>query len=98
MQNAPIVHPPDFTAQEQRVAAILKDVLGCDHHLACVLLCLTVQNARVRSYMPAAFQRSTQAFGSICVASLTPMSLSSGARLTLSVRGEISVSTPFRHH
>ena len=46
MQNAPIVHPPDFTAHEQGFAAILKYVLGCDHHVACVLLCLTVQNAR----------------------------------------------------
>ena len=46
VEYSPIVHPPGFTAQKQRVAAIFKDVQGCDHHLVCVLLCLTVQHAR----------------------------------------------------
>ncbi len=41
-----------------------------------------------RSYRPALLQRSTQALGSIRSTSLTPMSLSSGARINWSRRGQ----------
>ncbi len=47
-----------------------------------------------RSYRPALFQRSTQALGSIRSTSLTPMSLSSGARINWSRRG--STAAPDR--
>ena len=45
MQNALLVHPPGFTAQEQRFAVVLPDMQCIDHHLASMLLCITGQYA-----------------------------------------------------